>query len=259
MGCARLCGKNRLSRCLIPLLVSGLAGLRAQSTGATFGEVVRLGGTPSDIVLDESRSRLYLVNQSANRVDIYSYADNRVVGSIPTGATPLAAAMSMDNAFLYVTNNQSSSLSVVDLASGVVSQTVTLPAKPEGVEVGADGRVLISTEGASSTDTVNSLVLFDRYQQQGSQVTSISFAPPPATPSPLPANPLTRPLTTFRGKLIRTPDGSFIIGLSTVNNNASTVMFVYETASASVLRSRTVTGQSTILSIAPDGSRFMAG
>jgi hypothetical protein len=47
--------------------------------------------------------------------------------------------------------------------------------------------------------------------------------------------------------------------MSTINNNASTVLFVYETASASILRSRTVTGQSTILSMAPDGSRFMAG
>jgi hypothetical protein len=37
--------------------------------------VVRLGYTPSDIVLDESRERLYLVNTNANRVDIYSYRD----------------------------------------------------------------------------------------------------------------------------------------------------------------------------------------
>ena len=250
---------NKTARCLPPLLLLAAFSLRAQSTGATFGSIVRLGGTPSDIVLDESRSRLYLVNQNASRVDIYSYAESSLVGSIAVGSGPVAAAMSMDNSWLYVTNNSSSTLSVIDLAHGSVSQTVALPAKPEGVEVGQDGRVLISTEGTSTTDSVNSLVLFDRAQSSGQQVTSISFAPPPATPSPLPATTLTRPVTTFRGKLIRTPDGAFIIGMSTVNSNASTVLFVYETASASILRSRTVTGQSTVLSVAPDGSRFMAG
>jgi hypothetical protein len=34
---------------------------------------------------------------------------------------------------------------------------------------------------------------------------------------------------------------------------------VYEVASATVLRNRTVTGQSTVLSISPDGAYFMAG
>ncbi|MBI1789987.1 MAG: hypothetical protein HYR60_20850, partial [Acidobacteria bacterium] len=140
-----------------------------------------------------------------------------------------------------------------------VAQTVTLAAKPEGVEVGADGRVLITTQGTSTTDQINSLLLFDRTQSQGQQVTPVSFAPPPPTPSPLPATILARPVTTFRGKLLRTPDGNFIIGLSTINNNQSTVLFVYETASASILRSRTVTGQSTVLSVSPDGAGFMAG
>ncbi|MBI1787905.1 MAG: hypothetical protein HYR60_10195, partial [Acidobacteria bacterium] len=224
-----------------------------QSTGATFGTIIRLGGSPSDAVLDESRGQLYLVNQNANRVDIYSYVEKRLTGAFAVGRSPVAAAMSMDNHYLYVSNNASSSLSVIDLQLGSVAQTVTLAAKPEGVEVGADGRVLITTQGTSTTDQINSLLLFDRTQSQGQQVTPVSFAPPPPTPSPLPATILARPVTTFRGKLLRTPDGNFIIGLSTINNNQSTVLFVYETASASILRSSTVTGQSTVLSVSPDG------
>ncbi len=54
------------------------------------------------------------------------------------------------------------------------------------------------------------------------------------------------------GKLARTPGGLFIIGLSTVNNNAQTIVFVYEVYSGSVLRSRTVTGQSTVPSVSPE-------
>ena len=127
----------------------------SQSTSATFGEIVRLGGTPSDAILDEARGRIYLINQNANRVDVYSTVDKRVVQNIAVGSTPLAGAMSMEGDYLYVTNSGSSSMSVIDLRVGFVSQTVSLSAVPEGVEVGSDGRVLITTQGTSATDQIN--------------------------------------------------------------------------------------------------------
>lgn len=230
----------------------------AQSVGATFGEVIQLGGTPSDIVLDETRGRIYLVNTSANRVDIFDYHEKRVVGSYPVGLQPFAAAISMDAGYLYVTNNGGSTLSVIDLDLEIVTQTVTLPARPEGVEVGADGRVLISTQGTGAGNLNNTLLIFDQTQTQQNQVQPVQFPPPPPTPTGAPAV-LARPVTTFRGKLIRTPDGRFIIGVSTINNNTQTVLYLYEAFSGTVLKSRTVTGQSTVLSISPDGARFMAG
>jgi YVTN family beta-propeller protein len=241
------------------LMAAAHSPAAAQGVSATFGEIVRLGGTPSDIVLDEARARLYLINLNANRVDVYSYADDRLLFQIPVGTAPVAGAISMDGAYLYVTNSGSSSLSVIDLRIGSPTRTVSLSAAPEGVEVGADGRVLITTQGSSSTDQINTLLLFDPRQEQSSQLTPVPFPPPPPTPSPLTAVTIGRPTTTFRGKLIRTPDGRFIAGLSTINNNAQTVVFVYEVFSGSVLRSRTVTGQSTVLSISPDGAAFMAG
>ena len=50
----------------------------------------------------------------------------------------------------------------------------------------------------------------------------------------------------------------FIIGL---NNPTTTTrqVFVYEVASGSVLRSRSVTSISSVLAVSADGSRFMAG
>jgi YVTN family beta-propeller protein len=244
---------------LLLLLIPGARLTLAQSTGATFGDVIRLGGTPSDIVLDESRSRLYLVNTNTNQVNIYDYVNNALTSSVNVGTTPVAAAISMDRRYLYVSNNGSSTLSVIDLTSSQVIQTVSLPSNPEGVQVGADGRALITVEGSGTSTSITSLYLFDQTATTGQQLTTIQFSPPPPTPTSLPQVTLTKPTTTFRGKLIRTPDGAFIIGMSTINSNVQTVLFVYQTASASILRSRTVTGQSTILSIAPDGSRFMAG
>ena len=249
---------NRSS--LLACLATAAQLCQAQTSGATFGDVIRLGGTPSDIVLDEARGRLYLVNSSTSQINIYDYINNGLAGSISVGSTPVAAALSMDGHYLYVSNNVSASLSVIDLTSWPVIQTVSLPASPEGVEVGADGRALITTEGTGSTTAIQSLYLFDRTAPQGQQLIPVQFSPPPPTPTGLPAVTLTKPVTrTFAESSRGNRDGSLIVGMSSINTNSQTVLFVYETASASILSSRTVTGQSTVLSMAPDGSRFMAG
>ena len=233
--------------------------LRAQSVGATFGHVIPLGGTPSDIVLDELRGRLYLVRTSAGRVDVYDYNVKQVVNSIQVGIQPLAAAMSPDSNYLYVTNNGSATLSVIDLGTGGIVQTVSLAGRPEGVAVGIDGRVLITTQGTGAGNAQNTLLLFDRTQQLSNQVMPVQFPPPPPTPTGLPAVFIGRPITIFRGKLIPTPDGRFIVGMTVFNNFANTYLFVYEVASGTILRSRQVGGQSTVLAMSPDGASFMAG
>ena len=259
----------RLSTFVCALLAQSL---HAQS-GATFGNLISLGGTPSDIVLDESRQRLYLVNSSGNRVDIYDFAGQTMIGMIGVGQNPLAAAMSLDKAFLYVTNHDDSTLTVLNLtgASATVVNTVSLPAKPQGVEVGADGRVLICTDGSGTNSLSNTLLLFDAAQAAGNQVLPVAFPPPPPTPPALPSIVGTRPVSQFNGRLQRTPDGKYIIGFSstaivtTTNTTTSQpVIYVYETASGTLLRSRTIgvtstTPPSSVLAMAPDGASFMAG
>lgn len=240
------------------------ASMYAQTTtgAATFGDVVNLGGTPSDIVVDEVRGRIYSINSTANRVDILSLAEKKVLSRVTVGNFPLAAAMSPDKALLYVTNTQSATLSILDLGTDSVVNTVSLPAKPEGVAAGIDGRVLITTQGTGPGNQLNTLLLFDRAQSTGQQVFAIPSPPPINTPNPLPAIFAGRPATAFPGRLITTPDGNFIIGMVAINQNqntAQTTLFVYEAASGTVIRNRTVTGQSTVLSMAPDGSQFMAG
>jgi YVTN family beta-propeller protein len=224
--------------------------------------VVSLGTTPSDVVLDELRGRLYLVNSAANRVEIYNIAEQRMAGSITVGAFPLSAAIAMDGSALYVANTQSTSLSVINLANDQVVATVSLPAKPEGVATGIDGRVLITTQGTGTNNALNTLLIYDRNQSQGQQIISVPSPPQISTAAPLPAVFVGRPATHFPGKLLRTPDGNFIVGMVAINqttNSALTTLFVYEVASGVILNNRSVTGQSTVLSISPDGSKFMAG
>jgi len=50
----------------------GFALCSAVSLAATFGTVVPVLGGASDLVLDEGRGRLYLVNTNQNQVEIYS-------------------------------------------------------------------------------------------------------------------------------------------------------------------------------------------
>lgn len=240
----------------------GLAPAQTVNTGATFGEVINLGGEPRDLVLDELRGRVYLVNSNASRIDVYNYREKRLENPIQVGNQPIAAAMSMDNAFLYVTNNASSTLVQIDLGRDQISNIVSLPARPEGVAVGVDGRVLITTQGTGIGNTANTLLLFDPRQDSALQLTQVPTPATLGTPNPLPPVVVGRPALAFPGRLARTPDGNFIIGMVAINqstNQASTVLFVYEVASGTVLRNRSVTGQSTVLAVSPDGARFMAG
>ena len=172
---------------ILCLVVAGGRLAHAQSNAATFGQVIPLGGTPSDIVLDELRGRLYLVNDRSNCIDVYRIADKQTdvckvkFGNSLSPSTPLAAAMSMDGAFLYVTISATSSLAVINLGNLQITQMVRLTAKPEGVEVGLDGRVLISTLGSSGNQAVNTLLIFDPTQDATQAVTAVQTPPPPTT------------------------------------------------------------------------------
>jgi DNA-binding beta-propeller fold protein YncE len=211
-------------------------------------------------VLDELRHVLYLVNNKTNVVQIFDYTTNQMVGSIATDRTPLAGAISMDGAWLYVTCSGSTSLDVIDLSQNRVVQTVQLPSVPQGVEVGVDGRALVSMVGSGVVSGIpqGTLSVFDRTQVSGQQLVPVTVPALTTTLTPAPAQGTGRPTTTFSGKLMRTPDGSFIVGVITPTN-ASTYIFVYEVASGVILRNRTTSGQSSVIAMAPDGSRFMAG
>jgi DNA-binding beta-propeller fold protein YncE len=241
----------------------------AQTASATFGDVIALqGGTPSDVVLDELRQKLYLISNSTSRVNILDYTTNQIVASVPVGRSPIAGAMSMDGTHLYVTSGatptQTASgsplLNVIDLSNNRVVQSVILPSIPQGVEVGNDGRALIAMLGTGIVNGVpqNTLAVFDRTLNSGQQLLPVTVPALPSTPAPLPPTTLTRPTKIFTGALQRTPDGQFIVGVIPPTN-ATTYVFVYEVASGVVLRNRIVQGASSVLSMSPDGARFMAG
>lgn len=233
------------------------AVLLSVSFGASFGTVVPLVGGASDLVLDEGRARLYLVNSALNQVEVYSIPQRRFLTPIRAGRTPLAAAMSRNGKLLYLTSYDGSALEIIDLDQMASVQSVSLPAKPEGVAVGADERVLITTIGTGPSNALtNTLLLYDPQATATRAITNVILTPPPPTPPQLPP-PSGRPFLSYRSQLIATKGGERIVGLNLSGSNR--IVFVYEVASGTVLRSRLVSGASTVLSVSPDGSKFMAG
>jgi uncharacterized protein (TIGR03437 family) len=234
--------------------ISNLSGILP---GATFGTVVsRPGGAAySDIALDEARGKLYLVNPAANTIDIYSTTQKSFLSSISVPGQPVAEALSRSGNYLYVTAYAASVLYQIDLNTASVVSTVTVPYHPEGVGVGGDERVLITTVGPGSGTATNTLFLFDP-SLAANNLTPINLTvPPPTTPS---SSTIGRQTLSYNSALIPTLDGNYLVGVNGISSTTR-LIFVYETASATVLRSREVVNLSNVLSISPDNSRFMAG
>ena len=232
--------------------------LLGSAYAATFGTVFNLTGGAMDIVLDEAHGRLYLLRPAPyNAVDVYSIPQRRILASIPTDALPISAALSRDSNVLYVTCHDASALDIIDTNSLTLTGRVSLPAKPEGVAVGNDGRVLITTIGSGAGNLLNTLLIYDPSATDATVLSTVPVAPPPPLPPQLPAL-VGRAFLATRSQLLATPDGSKIIGVNAFNA-ANRVVFVYESVSGTVLNSRIVGDLSTVLSVAPDGSKFMLG
>jgi DNA-binding beta-propeller fold protein YncE len=91
----------------------------APSAGATFGTVVAHAQPLADLVLDEARKRLYVVNTASNQVEVYSTTTNppRQTNVVKTDSTPLAMAIARSGKSLYVACYGASSLDIIDLTS----------------------------------------------------------------------------------------------------------------------------------------------
>ena len=167
---------------------------------------------------------------------------------------PVAAAMSLDRNSLYITCFTDSSMVILNLNTLSGVRAVSLPASPEGIAVGGDGRVLITTIGTGQGR--QTLLIYDPNGAAGNNLLDV-FVTPAAPASPVLPAPNGRIFGAYRSHLQTTRDGRYIVGVNNSGNNR--IVFVHEVVSGTVLRSRTVTNLSGVLSVAPDATRFMAG
>ena len=216
---------------------------------ATFGTVVPHAQPLADLVIDEARRRLYVVNTYSNSLEVYAtnVSPPRQTNVIKTKATPLSAAISRNGRYLYVACYDGSSLGVIDLTSASFpSHSISLSAKPEAVAVGLDEKVLISTIGTGTGSNV--LVTYD---PNSAALATVLVAPPaPAVAQFPPPNGVM--YLASKARLHASADGKIIAGVHVLANNTRTV-FVYDAASATVLRSR-LARLALAVSCAPKGS-----
>lgn len=111
----------------ITLLTVG-AGL---SVAASFGTVVPIGGTPSDIALDETRGVLYIADYGCACIDVMSLADNTIQSQINVPPFPSGIAMAPSGRYLVVVHNAGNRVTLIDL--GTQGQTALTVAQPLGV------------------------------------------------------------------------------------------------------------------------------
>jgi uncharacterized protein (TIGR03437 family) len=226
--------------------------------GATFGTVVPHTLPLADLVLDQARKRIYLVDTDSSQIAVYSTANNppTLVTTIDTSDTPLAVAMSRSGNSLYVACYAASTLDIIDLTSAAFSRTpVSLPAKPEAVAVGYNELVLISTVGTGTGQAV--LITYNPLASASSALQAVLVAPSaPTTPQLPPPNGLMH--FASKSQLQATVDGAKIIGVNQLANGTRTV-FVFDVASSTVFAARNIAATSPILAVSPDGTEFLSG
>ncbi len=243
---------------MFPRALFLLAAIAFPSAAATFGTVVTHAQPLADLVLDEARQRIYVVNTDANAVEVYSTSANppRLTATIPTGATPLAAALARSGQSLYVACYGASAIDIVDLTSSSFATTsVALAAKPQGIAVGFNELVLISTIGTGAGADV--LITYNPAASANNSLSAISIGPlaPTAPALPPPSNDMA---LAAHSRLAASLDGTKIMGVNLTSAAARSV-YVFDVASATVVGARTLTGATTILAAAPDGSSFLTG
>jgi uncharacterized protein (TIGR03437 family) len=186
--------------------------------------------------------------------------------SIAVDPIPISLAMSPPRAtggsqYLYVACYTSASLDIINLDTMAKVNTVRLLANPEAVAVGFDGKVLISTIGTSSGQGV--LSLYDPNATAANSLQAIVVAPTAPTAPTLPP-PNSNAYLAGHSRMVAASNGATIVGVN--EQAASRAVWVYDVASATVLRSRVIGNTGTnaspptgILAVSPDGSRFLSG
>jgi len=158
---------------------------------ATFGTVVPHTQPLADLVIDEARKRLYVVNTYTSTVEVFAtnVSPPRLTNSIKTDATPLSLALSPEKPpasphYLYVACYDGSTLDIIDLTSANFSSvSKQLDAKPQGVAVGYNGIVLVSTVGTGTGGEV--LIAYDPATARTQALAVAPQAPvAPALPPP---------------------------------------------------------------------------
>jgi hypothetical protein len=112
-------------------------------------QVVPLNGTAWQLIYDQGRQQLYISNETANRVEVYSLTSHQLLTPISTGKSPHGLSLTPDGSVLVVANSGDGTLTVVnpDNPTGAVS----IPVATAGG--GVPNEVATTNTGKAVVDT----------------------------------------------------------------------------------------------------------
>ncbi|MEW6380651.1 MAG: YncE family protein [bacterium] len=94
--------------------------------------------SPSRLVLDEERGKLYVANRKDNSVSSFSVASNSLniqENRYQVGRNPTGLALDSARNYLYVVNSAEDSLSIIDLRQERVVESIRVGREPFGVDL----------------------------------------------------------------------------------------------------------------------------
>lgn len=238
---------------LIPVLAPAAAAGRP-----VFGSVVTIGGSASDIALDESRGVLYVANMGASVITVISTADNTVRSSINVLPFPGAIALSFDSQYLVVLHycnqvpppttsppcaNQVTSIHLTDNSR----RTFSVPDPPLGVAfLGSGQAVMITTTAILSLDPASGTTQVLDTIESLAETLPVAFA--------------TFPGQIVQAALVSSSDGTTVWGIASAG---TATQLVFQLSGPSQRISASIYVSSPVLlpriSTASDGSYAMIG
>jgi uncharacterized protein (TIGR03437 family) len=239
---------------IIPIVISALSAGVAASAATGFGTVVPIGGTASDIVLDEARGVLYIANLGGNTIQVMSMADNAIHTSMNVAANPISMSISPDGRYLLVahygnwtaTDPNKNLITLINLTDNTRA-TYSTSDPPLGVAFVSNGEALIVT--------TTSFLLFDPVSGQISLIKTLANLS-----TTLPVSQATFPGQISETALTASADGSTVWGIGSAGTGSQMIYQYF--ASSNTVWAETYVSTPALLprvSVAADGSYAMIG
>jgi uncharacterized repeat protein (TIGR01451 family) len=237
------------------------------STGAVV-TTIQLPNGYSGSAASPDGARVYLVDQSFNKVTVVNTQTNAVITDIPVAGQPWSAAVSPDSALVYVSTSSGSAITVISAATNSVVGSIPGVNSGYGIAITPDGSKLFATPAGgslvsvvdTSTHAVTSIgvglspvhvaISPDGRRayvtaQTGNNVTVIDIASNSAI--------ATIPVGTMPFGVVVTPDNTRVY----VANSQSNSVSVISASSLSVIATIPVGNVPRGIDVSPDGSRVL--
>jgi YVTN family beta-propeller protein len=140
-----------------PLLCSN-CHLYMIKSGAISKLVNRDYLSPINLAVSKDGSKLYVVLQEANALQVIDPKQQKVLNKIMVGDQPHSIVLSQDGSTAYVSNQWSDNVSVINLSTFKVVDTLKTGDGPAGLVLSTDGKVLYAVNSYSSNISVIDLI-----------------------------------------------------------------------------------------------------